>query len=374
MYKAVKKVLFVATVVKTHIMEFHIPYLKMFKEKGWETAVAARNDYENPDDCAIPYCDIYYDIPFARSPIKPSNIVSYKQLKKIIDEGKYDIVHCHTPVGAMLARLAAIKARMRGTRVIYTVHGFHFFKGAPLLNWLIYFPVEWVCSFMTDTLITINQEDYAFAKKHMHAKQIKYVPGVGIDLNKFNTEPCDCSDLREKVGCGKGELLLLSVGELTPNKNHETVIRALSAMKRKDIHYVIAGQGERMEQYKQLIENLRMQDNVHLLGYCNECDRWYKAADAFIFPSFREGLSVSLMEAMASGLPCIVSKIRGNTDLIDENGGIYIEPASMNSVIHALNKILTRDLKQMGAYNCRKIVKFGINKVSILMEKIYFGK
>lgn len=374
MYKAVKKVLFVATVVKTHIMEFHIPYLKMFKEKGWETAVAARNDYENPDDCAIPYCDTYYDIPFARSPIKPSNIVSYKQLKKIIDEGKYDIVHCHTPVGAMLARLAAIKARKHGTRVIYTAHGFHFFKGAPLLNWLIYFPVEWVCSFMTDTLITINQEDYAFAKKHMHAKQIEYVPGVGIDLNKFNTEPCDCSDLQEKVGCGKGELLLLSVGELTPNKNHETVIRALSAMKRKDIHYVIAGQGERMEQYKQLIENLRMQDNVHLLGYCNECDRWYKAADAFIFPSFREGLSVSLMEAMASGLPCIVSRIRGNTDLIDENGGIYIEPASMNSIIYALNKILTRDLKQMGAYNCRKIVKFGINKVSMLMEKIYFGK
>ena len=374
MYKAVKKVLFVATVVKTHIMEFHIPYLKMFKEKGWETAVAARNDYENPDDCAIPYCDTYYDIPFARSPIKPSNIVSYKQLKKIIDEGKYDIVHCHTPVGAMVARLAAIKARKHGTRVIYTAHGFHFFKGAPLLNWLIYFPVEWVCSFMTDTLITINQEDYAFAKKHMHAKQIEYVPGVGIDLNKFNTEPCDCSDLQEKVGCGKGELLLLSVGELTPNKNHETVIRALSAMKRKDIHYVIAGQGERMEQYKQLIENLRMQDNVHLLGYCNECDRWYKAADAFIFPSFREGLSVSLMEAMASGLPCIVSRIRGNTDLIDENGGIYIEPASMNSIIYALNKILTRDLKQMGAYNCRKIVKFGINKVSMLMEKIYFGK
>lgn len=160
-YEAVKKVLFVATVVKTHIMEFHIPYLKMFKEHGWETAVAARNDYENPDDCVIPYCDSYYDIPFERSPIKPGNITSYKKLKKIIGEGAYDILHCHTPVGAMIARLAAIKARKKGTRVIYTAHGFHFFKGAPLLNWLIYFPVEWICSFLTDTLITINQEDYA---------------------------------------------------------------------------------------------------------------------------------------------------------------------------------------------------------------------
>ena len=369
-----KKLLFVATVVKTHIMEFHIPYLKMFKEHGWETAVAARNDYENPDDCVIPYCDSYYDIPFERSPIKLGNIASYKKLKKIIDEGAYDILHCHTPVGAMIARLAAIKARKKGTHVIYTAHGFHFFKGAPLLNWLIYFPVEWVCSFLTDTLITINHEDYAFAKKHMHAKQIEFVPGVGIDLDRFNSTACDCTALRSAIGCGNDDFLLLSVGELNPNKNHTMVIRALATVQRKDIHYVIAGRGELMEQHKLLIAKLGMQDNIHLLGYCNEVNRWYKAADAFIFPSFREGLSVALMEAMASGLPCIVSKIRGNTDLIDENGGIYIEPASMNSVIHALNKILTRDLKQMGAYNCRKIVKFGINKVSILMEKIYFGK
>ena len=371
MYKAVKKVLFVATVVKTHIMEFHIPYLKMFKEKGWETAVAARNDYENPDDCAIPYCDTYYDIPFARSPIKPSNLVSYKQLKKIIDEGKYDIVHCHTPVGAMLARLAAIKARKHGTRVIYTAHGFHFFKGAPLLNWLIYFPVEWVCSFMTDTLITINQEDYAFAKKHMHAKQIEYVPGVGIDLNKFNTEPCDCFDLREKVGCRKDEFLLLSVGELTPNKNHDTVIRALSAMKRKDIHYVIAGQGERMEQYKQLVENLGMQDNIHLLGYCNECDRWYKAADAFIFPSFREGLSVSLMEAMASGLPCIVSRIRGNTDLIDPEGGILFDPHRVEAIGESILSILARDRMAMGRHNAAKIRRYELSAVLNQMQSVY---
>lgn len=370
-YEAVKKVLFVATVVKTHIMEFHIPYLKMFKEHGWETAVAARNDYENPDDCVIPYCDSYYDIPFERSPIKPGNITSYKKLKKIIDEGAYDILHCHTPVGAMIARLAAIKARKKGTRVIYTAHGFHFFKGAPLLNWLIYFPVEWICSFLTDTLITINQEDYAFAKKHMHAKTIEYVPGVGIDLNKFNTEPCDCSDLREKVGCGKDEFLLLSVGELTPNKNHSTVIYALSEMNRKDIHYVIAGQGELMERHKQLIGKLGMQDNIHLLGYSNECDRWYKAADAFIFPSFREGLSVSLMEAMASGLPCIVSKIRGNTDLIDEKGGYYINPEAPNSVEQALNKLMADGVGDMGRSNRSKIASFGLQNVLRLMKRIY---
>ena len=180
-----KKVLFVATVVKTHMMQFHIPYLKMFQEMGWETAVASRNDYENPEDCKIPYCDTYYDIPFERLPWKPKNIQSYKMLKKIIDEGSYDIIHCHTPVGAMIARLAALSARKKGTKVIYTAHGFHFFKGAPLVNWLLFYPAEWLLAPVTDVLITINKEDHARALKQLHAKRIEYVPGVGIHTEKF---------------------------------------------------------------------------------------------------------------------------------------------------------------------------------------------
>ena len=118
-----KKVLFVATVVKTHMMQFHLPYLKMFQDMGWETAVASRNDYEDPADCRIPFCDAYYDIPFERMPWKPKNFTAYRMLKKIIDEGEFDLIHCHTPVGAMIARLAALAARKKGTKVIYTAHG-----------------------------------------------------------------------------------------------------------------------------------------------------------------------------------------------------------------------------------------------------------
>lgn len=167
-----KKVLFVATVVKTHMMQFHLPYLKMFQEMGWETAVASKNDYENPEDCRIPYCDTYYDVPFERLPWKRKNILAYRMLKRIIDEGEYDIVHCHTPVGALIARLAARKARKKGTKVIYTAHGFHFFSGAPLQNWLLFYPPEWLLAPLTDVLITINQEDYLRAKKKLRAKKL----------------------------------------------------------------------------------------------------------------------------------------------------------------------------------------------------------
>ena len=184
------KVLYVATVVKTHIMEFHVPYLKMLKDMGWETAVAARNDYEDPSDCVIPYCDEYFDVPFERNPLKPGNIRAYHQLKDIVEEGNYDIVHVHTPVGAMLGRLAARAWRREGkTTIVYTAHGFHFFKGAPPLNWLVYFPVEWACSWLTDVLITINKEDYERAKRLLHAKEIIYVPGVGIDVERFAPKP-----------------------------------------------------------------------------------------------------------------------------------------------------------------------------------------
>ena len=156
-----KKVLFVATVVKTHIMQFHIPYLKLFQEAGWETAVASRNDYENPEDCVIPYCDTYYDIPFERMPWKPQNLKAYKMLKEIIDREHYDIIHCHTPTAAAIARIAAADARKMGCRLLYTAHGFHFFKGASPVSRLYYF-IEKILAGMTDAIITINSEDFQY--------------------------------------------------------------------------------------------------------------------------------------------------------------------------------------------------------------------
>lgn len=372
-----KKVLFVATVVKTHIMEFHIPYLKMFKEMGWETAVAARNDYENPADCIIPYCDSYYNVPFERNPLKPGNLKAYKELKHIIDEGEYDIIHCHTPVGAMLTRLAAKQARKRGTKVFYTAHGFHFYKGAPAINWILYYPVEKWLSRYTDVLITINKEDFEQAKT-FKAGKVCYVPGVGIDLKKFQTNPIIRNEKRRWL-CHEYDIpssatVLLSVGEVNKNKNHRVVIEALGQLNRKDIYYVICGRGPLLDEYKELSRQYKIEEQVILTGYRTDVADFYKAADVFVFPSFREGLPVAVMEAMASGLPVITTRIRGSSDLVTEGeNGLLVQPKDVAGFCNAINQYANVLKREMTAKkNIEKANEYDLKHILQIYYGFYF--
>lgn len=371
-----KKILFVATVVKTHIMEFHVPYLKMMKEEGWETSVVARNDYDNKEDCCIPYCDNYFDVDFARFPFHPKNIKAFKNLKRIITDNEYDIIHCHTPVGGVLARLASIAARKKGTKVIYTAHGFHFYRGAPLLSWIIFYPIEWVCSFFTDTLITINSEDYEFAKKHMHSKQIEYIPGVGIDLDKFECiKPFSLEDKLTEIGVEKNDYKLLTVAELTKNKNHRIVFEAIKKIKEinpevyEKIQYIVCGRGSEKKALNDLANEYGINEHIKFLGYRTDVNQIYMCADVFVFMSFREGLSLALMEAMSSGLPIIASSIRGNNDLIENNvNGILIS----HDVDKLVEAILTIDKhKELGKNAKASITKYSLDNVVPLMKDIY---
>ena len=366
-----KKVLFVATVVKKHIVHFHLPYLKMFKEMGYETVVAARNDYENPKDCCIPYCDHYIDMPFQRAPLRYENLQCYKKLKAIIDEGEFSIIHCHTPVGGVVGRLAARKARKKGTRVIYTAHGFHFYKGAPIKNWLLYYPVERICSHLTDILITINKEDFALAQKKMKAKCVEYVPGVGVDLEKFSKLTFDKAAKRRELGIPEDATLLLSVGELIPRKNHKTSIRAIADM---NAYYIIAGDGELRPQLQSLIDELGVGDRVKLLGYRRDVSDLYKASDIVVFPSFQEGLPVSVIEAMACGLPCVASNIRGNTDLLACTEREFLcEPDNITEYSEKLEILLKNAQlrEKIGQDNLQAVKNYGMEVVTSRMRNIY---
>lgn len=346
----------------------------MFKNKGFKTYVCAKNDFENKEECIIPYCDEYYDVPFERFPFNFKNIQAYMKLKKIIEEEKFDIIHCHTPVASILTRIAAIKSRKHGTKVIYTAHGFHFFKGAPLINWLIYYLIEKMCSYFTDVLITINKEDYNLAMKKMKANKIYYIPGVGFDTNKFSNITVDRIKKRKELGLNEDNIMILSVGELNTNKNHEVIIRAISNIKRDDIHYFIAGEGKLKEYLYKLSEELEIKNRVHLLGFRNDINELYKISDIFCFPSKREGLSVSLMEAMASGLPIICSDIRGNNDLIKNNvNGILCNADSIYEFKNAIETLINNESLnyKFKKNNEKYILKFDVKNLIKEMGKIY---
>lgn len=370
-----KKILFVATVVKTHILEFHVPYLKMMQELGWETSVAGKNDFEPGEPPYIPYCDHYVPVDFGRSPLAKSNLDAYRKLKKLIDENHYDIIHCHTPVAAFFTRLAARHARKEGTKVIYTAHGYHFFKGAPLKNWLLYFPAEWITSFYTDLLININREDYAFSQKHIHAKRLEYVKGVGVPLERFRDCTTYRASVRESLGLQEDDFVLLSVAELTKNKNHAMMLRAMKLLDNPKIHLVCAGRGQEMENCLALQKELGLEDRVHFLGYRNDVPMLYGAADAFLFVSFREGLSLSLMEAMSSGLCAIVSPIRGNVDLIDDGvNGLYTA-LTPEAIAEAVTRAFDNpDLRaRLGAAAKEKVQQFSLETISQQMKRLYLS-
>lgn len=369
------------------IDQFNMSNIRILQELGYEVQVACnfRDGNTCSDEKVIELKNrlnemniVFYDIDFCRNVMNFSkDIKAYKQVKKLFDNNKYELVHCHTPIGGVIARLAARKYRKQGTKVIYTAHGFHFYHGAPLKNWLLYFPVEWICSFFTDVLITINKEDFALAKKHMHAQKTKYVSGVGIDVNKFSSNTLTNEGkltLRRSLGIKDNEKMILSVGELIPRKNHETAIRAIHKLNDKRIKYFICGQGALQDRLQSLINNLGISNNVKLLGFRTDISELCCCADMFVFPSLQEGLPVALMEAMASGLPCVVSDIRGNTDLIDDGkGGFLCKPNDIDGFAKKI-KMLLSDMAlstSMSIYNINKLKKYDISAINSQMKRIY---
>ncbi|AEV29390.1 glycosyltransferase [Sphaerochaeta pleomorpha str. Grapes] len=369
-----KKALFVANVFN-FIHQFERDDIKILIKKGYEIHVASNmtipgywGDHGQLDDLPI----IKHNIPFHRSPFSIDNIKAYTILKKHIDENQYSIIHCHTPIGGFVTRLAARKSRiLYGSKVIYTAHGFHFFQGASIKNWIRCFPAEWLCSFFTDILICINTEDYSFAKEHLHPQSVQYIPGVGIHLEALKKKQLQ-ENIREKYHIDEDTIVLLSVGELIPRKNHLLVIDALQKLGRKDVKYIICGDGVLRDHIEKRIAQQEMQGEILLAGFCNNVFDYYSIADIFVFPSLQEGLPVALMEAMACHLPCLVSHIRGNTDLLSQKE-VFFSPKKDASLIQVLKPLLAnKELRVMlGNTNSELIKKFDSQIVKRGMRAIY---
>lgn len=365
------KVLFVAT-VSSHINAFHIPYLKWFKEQGYEVHVASNGNEK------IDYCDKHFNLPFERFPLKPNNIKTYKELKKIINENNYDIIHCHTPVGGVLTRLAARRTRKKGTKVLYTAHGFHFYKGAPLLNWLIYYPIEKICARWTDCLITINTEDYERAERKFKAKKIELVHGVGMNTDRFNKEITeeDKKNKRKELGIKEDDMVFTYVAELNKNKNQILLIETISKLKEKykNIKLLLVGNCENREYYKEKIHKRNLDNEVLLLGRRKDIQEILSITDIYLASSLREGLPVNIMEAMYMGIPIVATDNRGHRELIrNKETGVLLKENTVEEVTEGIIGLIN-DNNQIN--NIKESAKQYIKKClleSVLeeMKKIY---
>ncbi len=368
-----KKVLLVAT-VQSHIAQFHKPLISWLAERGYQVDVAAGYNLDTKPNLHLEVSGAIYDVPFSRSPFSMKNIKAYKVLRDIINSGNYDVVHCNTPVGGILARLAGnAKRKKNELKMIYEAHGFHFFKGGSRKNWLLWYPIEKWFSRYTDVLITINKMDYELALEKFKSKAIKYIPGVGVNLDQFINNEQICN-LREEYGLSKDTKIIISVGELNNNKNHSVIIRALAHLGDKNVHYFLVGNGPLREELESLAASLGVQSNVHFLGYRRDVPALMKNADAFVFPSLREGLGMASIEAMATGVPIITSDRHGINDYsISGKTGFKYHPTDHVGFAEGISKIVyDADMKKrMGEYNIEVSKNFTVEASMNCLAEIY---
>ena len=365
-----KKVLVLAT-TDNMITQFLIPHMNHLQELGAKVECACSKTGKWFDQIEKEGF-ICHDIKFARNPLRLVNIKGYNNLKKLQKEKGFDIIYCQQPVGGLMGRLLGRKFKKP---VIYTSHGFHFYKGCSLKNKLLYKNAEkWLAKY-TDVLITINDEDYEAAKK-LKAKKVCKISGIGYDTSKFKDLDFDREVFKESLGVKKDEKIVLSVSEMIKRKNYETMIKVISNLRYENFKYLICGVGVLQESLKEKVKKLGLEDKVKFLGYRKDIAKIMAVSDVFLHCSFHEGLTMSIMEAMNCSLPVVCSNVRGNKDLIDnEKGGLLYDPCDVKGITEGVKKLLDDGVlrSQFGVYNKLSVKKYSIENVKKELENIYNG-
>ncbi len=372
-----KKALFVATVYG--FLDFEYSDIRILKEMGFEVHTATNmqgvdwlKDNGTLDNLIVKK----HQIDFGRTPFSNRNISAYKQLKTLLDTETFDIIHCHTPVAATIVRLAAREVRKKGTKIIYSAHGFHFHRSAPLINWLIFYPIEYILSWTTDMIITINREDYSVAQK-FHTRYVRYIPGVGVDTEHIAKMKAERHEtILKNYGISDGDFVILSVGELSERKNHSIIIKALGQLDRSNVRYIIVGAGENEQKLRELAVKCGVDKQVFLTGRLQHDDvlQIGHVVDLGAVPSLIEGLGLTGIEILAAGTPLIGSNIQGIKDyIIDDETGILCNPKSEVEFANAIRKMMDDNAYyQKCKNNAEKVAKqFDIKAIEKMMKENY---
>lgn len=356
------------------MIQFLVPHVRNLAEHGWKIDLACSvvgNRIDEVRSALQEYAEIHV-VRLHRSPLNPENLKGYKDMKKVISGKSWDVIWTNEPVMGVVTRLAARKSRRAGTKVVYMVHGFHFYKGAPRLNWMVYYPIErWMARF-TDMIVTINKEDYSRAKG-FHVKRVEYIHGIGVDTARLNKKGIR-TDIRAELDLGENDFIVLSAGELNKNKNHRIVIEAVSSLHDKSIKYILCGKGTMESRLKKMAEQKGVDNQVFFLGYRKDVVDICLKSDAFVFPSHREGLGLASLEAMYGGLPIIASDIRGVEDyVINGRTGFLCPPDDSGSFAEAIYKLKEdKELrKNIGQNNRKAVVPYCLDNVKEEVIKLF---
>lgn len=367
------KLLYITSLSGRRINGFMRSAILAARELNIEFIMACNTDGADKEgytaDCA--QYDIKLEhIDFARNPLSMKNKKAYAQLLDLMEREQFDAVHCNTPIGGVLGRLCGKKAKI--PYVIYQAHGFHFWTGAPAKNWLLYYPVERMLARYTDLLITINGEDYARAQKFRLKKggKLTSVHGVGVDAAKVEAVEVDRSTKRTQLGVPEDAVVFVTAGELNENKNQTTAILAFEKANIPNARFIICGDGEKREDLQKLICEMKMENKIILAGFRRDIFEILKASDVFVLPSFREGLPGALMEAMAAGMPCMASKIRGNVDLLGKDYPYLFAADNSTELSEKMQKI-AGECAQWGDYCKERIKPYTLPVVVEELKNIY---
>lgn len=371
------KILYTATVL-SHICQFHLPYMQMLQEKGNKVHVAAHNNLAVKNGLELRYCDKFIEVPFSRTPQSSDNIKAYRQLKMLLDRERYDVVLCNTPVGGVVTRLAAKKERKGGMKVIYMAHGFHFYKGAPKKNWIVFYPIEKFMAKYCDILITINQEDFNFATKNFKNVSIKRIHGVGVRTDRYH--PVISVEeyflMRQNEGLSEDDFIVLCTGELNENKDQKTLIFAAAELKKKipNLKVLLAGNGPTEKDLRKQIKGNQLEDVVRLLGYRTDLEKITPVVDVVVSCSKREGLGLSLIEAMLCGKPVVGAVNRGHTELIKHgDNGYLVEAENVKGFADKIYSLYINSFraKKMGLSGYKRAQQYTVDAVKEEMENIF---
>ena len=353
-----KKILITSTDLM--MIQFLVPHVQNFSEHGYEVEITCSDvggyveDIRNELKGSVKKV---YIVHLVRSPFSFTNFRGYKELTEIIDNGNYDIIWTNEPVMGAATRLAARKAHKKGTKIVYMVHGFHFYKGAPLINWLFFYPAERMLALLTDYIITVNQEDYARAGR-LPVKRAYYIHGIGANTDRLQRETVD-QNIRKRLQIPETAFLILSVGELNANKNQKVIIDVLSLLQDKDIYYVLCGSGKNLKSLQLRTKKKHLENHVKFVEYRRDVINFYNQADIFALPSYREGLPVALLEAMYCGVAPVTSNIRGVRDVMKNRiTGIVCRSGDVKMFARAIKTLKeNKNLRKMYGKNSRKAVE-----------------